>query len=83
MLLGGIGRFKPQVPGDIGTGGGVSGLVDMLADNIQYLLLSFGEFFHHGHHLGIYTGAVIIYSITARAQQASVTAPGGRSGVNA
>jgi hypothetical protein len=69
-----VGRLEAQFPCDIRAGGGIAGIIDMLAYDIQDLLLSLGKFFHHGHPMGIYTGAVIIYSI-GEGDQAGICGP--------
>ena len=69
MFLRRIGGFEAEFTGNICAGRGIAGLIDVLAHNIQHLLLSLSELFHHGHHLAIYTGAVIIYSIPPTVQQ--------------
>ena len=67
MFLCRVGRLEAQLTGDISPGGRIAGVINVLADNIQYLLLPLCQFFHALAALFIYTVAVIIYSMFTKA----------------
>ena len=63
VFLSSVGGFETEFSRNVGPGRRIARVINVLADDVQHLLLPLRKLFHYGHPLSIYTDAVIIYSI--------------------